>query len=65
MKRKFIIEIETDDEEYTFDDLLVNVSYAISDMVHPCGYYIEMSEVGELKELLNSALCDKEDNNNE
>lgn len=65
MNRQFILEIETDDDEYTFDDLLVNVSYAIRDMVHPSDYHIEMSEVGELKELLNSALCDKEDNNNE
>lgn len=65
MKRQFILEIETDDEEYTFDDLLVNVSHAVADMVHPCGYYMEMREIGELKGLLNSVLYDKEDNNNE
>lgn len=43
-KRQFIIEIETDDEEYTFDDLFENVSQAIADMVHPSGYHIEIIE---------------------
>lgn len=44
-KRQFILKIETDDEEYTFNDLFENVSYAIRDMVHPSDYHIAMKEV--------------------
>lgn len=43
-KRQFILEIETNDKEYTFDDLFENVSQAIINMIYPSGCHIEIIE---------------------
>ena len=59
MKRKFILEIETD-YEYTFDELFQNIGYAVGDMVHPENYHVSIKEFGEVKDLLRERIGDEE-----